>query len=29
VGWKGVAEAHTEILDGIKRYNDAKDKPNF
>jgi inorganic pyrophosphatase len=29
VGWKGVAEAHQEILDGIQRYNDTKDKPAF
>lgn len=28
-GWVGAAEAKTEILDGVKRYNDAADKPMF
>lgn len=28
-GWVGAAEAKTEILDGMRRYNDAADKPMF
>lgn len=28
-GWEGVEAAHTEILDSVKRYNDAPEKPNF
>lgn len=28
-GWEGVDAARKEIMDGIRRYNDAKDKPNY
>jgi len=28
-GWVSVEEAKCEIMDGVKRYNDAKDKPAF
>jgi inorganic pyrophosphatase len=29
LGWGGVEDAATEILDGIERFRNAKDKPNF
>jgi inorganic pyrophosphatase len=28
-GWEGIDAARNEILTGIQRYNDAKDKPNY
>jgi inorganic pyrophosphatase len=28
-GWHGPEEAKAEIMAGVKRYNEAKDKPNF
>ncbi len=28
-GWGSIDDAKTEILDSIKRYNDAPEKPNF
>ena len=28
-GWQGIEEARQEIMDGIQRFNDAKDKPNY
>ncbi|MDR2189282.1 MAG: inorganic diphosphatase [Azonexus sp.] len=28
-GWKGVKAARQEIMEGVKRYEEAKDKPNF
>lgn len=28
-GWQGAVEAKQEIMDGVQRYADAADKPNF
>ncbi len=28
-GWEGIDAARQEILSGIQRFNDAKDKPNY
>jgi inorganic pyrophosphatase len=28
-GWLGVDEAKKEIMEGVQRFNDAKDKPNY
>ena len=28
-GWKGIDEAKQEIINGIKRYQDTDDKPQF
>ena len=29
IGWGGPEEAATEIMDGLERFRNAKDKPNF
>ena len=29
MGWVGIEEAKKEIMDGVKAYNDAQDKPAF
>jgi len=29
VGWEGIDAARNEIMSGIQRFNDAKDKPNY
>jgi inorganic pyrophosphatase len=29
VGWRGPEEAKKEILDGVQRFNDAKEKPAY
>ena len=28
-GWLGAEEAKQEIMSGVKRFNDAKDKPAY
>jgi inorganic pyrophosphatase len=28
-GWRGGEEAKKEIMEGVQRYNDAKDKPAY
>jgi inorganic pyrophosphatase len=29
VGWRGPEEAKKEIIEGVDRFNAAKDKPNY
>ncbi|MBS1161861.1 MAG: Inorganic diphosphatase [Proteobacteria bacterium] len=29
IGWRGPEEAKKEIMEGVARFNDAKDKPNY
>jgi inorganic pyrophosphatase len=28
-GWEGIDAAKNEIMTGVQRFNDAKDKPNY